>query len=60
MVAESRFVEVFGKYNIILTDWLDFTKTTIPLALMDSDSIPHSVLGLVDSEPIRAQGIIVN
>ena len=31
---------------------MDFTKTIIPLALMASESI--------DSEPIRARGIIVN
>ena len=38
---------------------LDFTKTIIPLALMASESIAHSVFGLMDSEPIRAPGIIV-
>ena len=37
-----------------LTNYLDFTKTIIPLALVASESIAH------DSEPIRARGIIVN
>ena len=60
MAVESRFAEVSGKYNIFLTDWFDFTKTIIPLVLMASDSVAHSVLGLVDSEPIPAKGIIVN
>ena len=45
------------------TNSLDFTKTIIPLALMASELIAHSALRphglLVDSEPIRAQGIIV-
>ena len=35
---------------------MDFTKTIIPLAVMASESITHSA----DSEPIWAQGIIVN
>ena len=38
---------------------MDFTKTIIPLALMASESIAHSAFGLIDSEPIRARGIIV-
>ena len=48
--------------DIFLTNWLDFTKTIIPLALMASESIAHLAFGLVgiDSEPIRARGIIVN
>ena len=37
--------------DIFLTNLLDFTKTIIPLALMASWAI--------DSEPIRARGIIV-
>ena len=53
MAAESRFAEVLFCLDIYLTNWLDFTKTIIPLALMGSKSI-------VDSEPIRARGIIVN
>ena len=36
---------------------MDFTKTTIPLALMASESIAHEAA--IDSEPIRGQGIIV-
>ena len=36
---------------------MDFTKTIIPLALMASESIAHEAD--IDSEPIRARGIIV-
>ena len=43
--------------DIFLTNWLDFTKTIIPLALMGSESIAREA---DDSEPIRARGIIVN
>ena len=41
---------------------MDFTKTIIPLALMVSESIAHwpSASSAIDSEPIRARGIIVN
>ena len=45
------------------TNSLDVTKTIIPLALVASQLTAHSALRphglLVDSEPIRAQGIIV-
>ena len=34
---------------------MDFTKTIIPLSLMASESMAHAI----DSEPIRARGIIV-
>ena len=36
---------------------MDFTKTIIRLVLMASESIAHEA---IDSEPIRARGIIVN
>ena len=41
---------------------MDFTKTIIPLALTASESIAHwpSASSAIDSEPIRARGIIVN
>ena len=40
---------------------MDFTKTIIPLALMASESIAQpSASSAIDSEPIRARGIIVN
>ena len=41
---------------------MDFTKTIFPLALTASESIAHSAFGssAIDSEPIRARGIIVN
>ena len=42
-----------------MTNWLDFTKTIIPLALMASESKAHEA-GYIDSEPIRVRGIIVN
>ena len=45
--------------NIFLTNWLDVTKTIIPLALMGSESIDHEAFA-IDSELIRARGIIVN
>ena len=40
---------------------MDFTKTIILLALMASETIAHSAFCLmaIDSEPIRARGIIV-
>ena len=40
---------------------MDFTKTIIPLALMASESYPIRPLAswAIDSEPIRARGIIV-
>ena len=48
-------------FAIFLTNQLDFTKTIIPLALMASESIAHEADSwVIDSEPIRAQGIIVN
>ena len=43
-----------------LTNWLDFTKTIIPLALVASESIAHETSWANDSESIRAQKIIVN
>ena len=44
-----------------MTNQLDFTKTIIPLAVMASESIAQpSVSSAIDSEPIRARGIIVN
>ena len=44
-----------------MTNQLDFTKTIIPLALMASESIAQpSASSAIDSEPIRARGIIVN
>ena len=39
---------------------MDFTKTIIRLALMTSESIAHSASWAIDSELIRARGIIVN
>ena len=33
--------------DIFLTNLLDFTKTIIPLALIASESIAHSVFGLM-------------
>ena len=45
------------RLDIFLTNYLDFTKTIIPLALMASGSIAHS--WTIDSEPTRAQAIIV-
>ena len=33
--------------DIFLTNWLDFTKTIIPLALIASESIAHSAFGLM-------------
>ena len=48
---------------MFLTNQLDFTTTIIPLALMASESIAREAFGLMGychSEPIRAQGIIVN
>ena len=40
---------------------LDFTKAIIPLALMASELIAHEVETewAIDSEPIRARGVIV-
>ena len=33
--------------DIFSTNWLDFTKTIIPLALMASESIAHAAFGLM-------------
>ena len=33
--------------DIFLTNWLDFTKTIIPLALMAPESIAHLAFGLM-------------
>ena len=33
--------------DIFLTNWLDFTKTIIPLALIASESIAQEALGLI-------------
>ena len=41
LTSQSCFVSTF------LTNWLDFTKTIIPLALMASESIAHSAFGLM-------------
>ena len=35
------------RLDIFLTNLLDFTKTIIPLALIASESIAHSVFGLM-------------
>ena len=46
MAAESRFASLSCFVSIFLTKELDFTKTIIRLTL-------------IDSEPIRARGIVV-
>ena len=47
---------------MFLTNWLDFTETINPLALMASESIAHLASSLMGYwlGAIRAQGIIVN
>ena len=47
MAAESRFASLSCFVLIFLTNWLDFTKTIIPLALMSSESIAHSAFCLI-------------
>ena len=47
MAAESRFATQSCFVSIFLTDYLDFTKKIIPLALIASESIAHSALGLM-------------
>ena len=34
-------------FSTFLTNWLDFTKTIIPLALMASESIAHEAEGRI-------------
>ena len=48
MAAESRFANLSCFVSIFLINYLDFTKTTIPLTLMAAESMT-----------IRARGIIV-
>ena len=57
MAFASRFVSLSCFVSIFLTNRLDFTKSIISLALMASESIAHEAS--IDSEPIRARGIIV-
>ena len=45
MAAESRFTSLSCFVSIFLTNWLDFTKTIIPFALMASKSIAHEAEG---------------
>ena len=47
MAAESRFANLSCFVSIFLTNWLDFTKTIIPVALMASESIAHSAFSLM-------------
>ena len=46
MAAESRFASLSCFVSIFFTNWLDFTKTIIPLALMASESIARSAFRL--------------
>jgi len=48
MAAESRFARKMFCLDNFLTNYLDFTKTIIPLAPMASESIAHSAFGLMD------------
>ena len=59
MAAESRFASLSCFVSIFLTNQLDFTKTIIPLDLMASESIAHEAEWAIDSEAMRARGIIV-
>ena len=57
MAGESRFAEVLLCLDIFLTDWLDFTKTIIPRALMGSESIAHEAegrMGYLVNKPLPA------
>jgi len=47
MAAESRFARKMFCLDIFLTNWSDFTKAIIPLALKASESIAHSPFGLM-------------
>ena len=61
VAAESCFACLSCFVSIFLTNQLYFTKTIIPLALMASESMPirRSVSWAIDSQLVRAQGIIV-
>ena len=46
-----------------MTNYLDFTETIIPLALMASESIAHSAFGLMSyltQSPFGLEGITVH